>query len=159
MTNSLLERLYGGLWGGAIGWAMETPDLATVEPGFELGFEPRFEPSIAPSVLWVQQSLLWNERVELDRDWAEVLGIVLEAEHRSSGDWTVAMPWAMNRSKHRAVTGLWLGTQLGVTGGSRAIPVSLRVKYEGLGLQMRSQAEAMVRSTRGIRATTLPILA
>jgi hypothetical protein len=154
MTNSLLERLYGGLWGGAIGWVMETPDLAAVEPKIE-----QIEPQIEPSVLWVQQSLLWNEAVEVGGDWAQVLAIVLEAERRSSGDWTVGFPWAMNRSENRAVTGLWLGTILGMNGGSRAIPVSLRVKYQQLGRETRSQAEAMVRSTRGIQAPTLPILA
>ncbi len=156
MTNSLLERLYGGLWGGAIGWAMETSDL-----GGELEADnPQIDPSVLdPSIVRVQQSLLWNEAVEVEGAWAKVLAIVLEAERRSSGDWILALPWAMNRSHNRAVTGFWLGTLIGVKGRSRAIPAALRVKYQTLGIESRSQAEQIMRSTRGIEATTLPILA
>jgi hypothetical protein len=152
MTNSLLERLYGGLWGGAIGQA--------------IGRAVALDKSIDdhhhhPDWLRVQQLLLWEQSItpeDLDPDLGAVLTGVLEADRRSGGDWTIALPWAISRSPIPSVTGLWLGTTLGIKGGSRTIPIEHRIAHRDLGIQLRSQAEVMVRSSRGIGAPTIPIL-
>ncbi len=152
MANSLLERLYGGLWGGAIG---QTLGQAVAQDESIDHYDDH------PDWRRVQQLILWEQAVEpedLDPDLGAALTWVLEADRRSGGDWTIALPWALHRSPIPSVTGLWLGTTLGLKGGSCAIPIEHRIAYPDLGIQLRSQAEAMVRSSRGIGAPSIPIL-
>ena len=157
MANSLFERWYGGLLAGAIGGAIAQADWMahwTAEPLSESSAES------LPNMARVQDLIL-SDRIPdsgLDGDEALALDVALEAVRRSSGDWTLAFPWAMQRSPNPGLTGVWLGTLLGMNGGSRSIPIELRVAHQDLGIQLRPKAEARVRSDSGIGAMVLPIL-
>ena len=157
MANSLCERWYGGLLAGGIGGAIA-----------QANWTPK-----SPSESWAEslpdttrvQDLILSDRIPasgldaaLDGDEALALDVALEAVRRSAGDWTVAFPWAMQRTPNPGFTGVWLGTLLGMNGGSRSIPIELRVAYRDLGIQLRPNAEARVRSHSGISARVLPIL-
>ena len=151
MKNSLFERWYGGLLGGAIGGAIAQADWMTQSLGKSL-------PDIDP----IQALILNSDRTlavdpGLDGDEALALEVALNAMQRSFGDWTVAFPWAMSRTPHPWLTGVWLGTQLGMNDGPRSIPIELRLTYGELGLELRAKAEARVRSHSGIGAIALPI--
>jgi hypothetical protein len=155
MKNSLFERWYGGLLGGAVGGAIAQMDWMTDPMTQSL-------PDIDP----IQDLILSGDRTLegsladglLDSDEVLALEVAFEAVRRSFGDWTVAFPWAMPRSPHPWLTGVWLGTQLGMNGGSRSIPIELRLAHRDFGLQLRAKAEARVRSQSGIGAIALPIL-
>ena len=161
MANSLFERWYGGLLAGAIGgaiaqadWMTEFPDKSSAES----------LPDMAQNMAQMQDLIL-SDRIPgsgldfgLEGDEALALDVALEAVRRSSGDWTIAFPWAMQRSPNPWLTGVWLGTLLGMNGGSRSIPIELRVAYRDLGIQLRPKAETRVRSHSGIGARVLPIL-
>ena len=161
MVNSLFERWYGGLLAGAIGGAIAQADWMA-EFSSKSSAEPLAEslPDIAQ-----MQDLILSDRIPdsgldfgLEGDEALALDVALEAVRRSSGDWTIAFPWAMQRSPNPWLTGVWLGTLLGMNGGSGSIPIDLRVAHRDLGIQLRPQAEARVRSYSGIGARVLPIL-
>ena len=161
MTNSLFERWYGGLLAGAIGGAVARADWME----HEMAESPSesLAKSLAKSVpnMTRVQDVILSDRIsdaELDGDEALSLDVALEAMQRSAGDWTVAFPWAMQRSPNPWLTGVWLGTVLGVNGGPRSIPIELRVAHRDLGIQLRPNAEARVRSHSGIGAMVLPIL-
>lgn len=154
MKNSLFERWYSGLWGGAIGGAIAQIDQMT---------DPMTQSRL--SIDRMQDLILSGDRLlegfldgGLDRDEALALEVAVEAMRRSFGDWTVAFPWALRLSPHPWITGVWLGTHLGMNGGSQVIPIELRLTYRDLGLPLRAKAEARVRSHSGIGARVLPIM-
>ena len=157
MTNSLFERWYGGLLAGAIGGAIAQADW--MEPWMAQSPSESLAKSV-PNMTQVQDLIL-SDRIsdaELDGEEALALDVALEAMRRSAGDWTVAFPWAMQQSPNPWLTGVWLGTLLGVNGGPRSIPIELRVAHRDLGIQLQPNAEARVRSYSGIGAMVLPIL-
>lgn len=161
MANSLFERWHGGLWAGAIGGAIaqangmaESPSESLTEPLTDMA---RVQDLILSDILRDRISDAELD-AELDGDEALALDVALEAMRRSAGDWTVAFPWATGRSPNPWLTGIWLGTLLGINGGSRSIPIELRVAHRDLGIQLRSIAEARVRSYSGISARVLPLL-
>ena len=159
MVNSLFEqsffeRWYGGLWAGAIGGAIAQAGWMAESSGESL------TDNIAQADQ-VQDLILSGDRISdfgLEGDEAVAMDIALQALRRSSGDWTIAFPWAMQRSPNPELTGIWLGTLIGMNGGSRSIPIGLRVTHRDLGIQLRPKAEARVRSYSGIGAIVMPIL-
>ena len=152
--QSLFERWHGGLWAGAIGGAIAQADWMTESSGESLTDN-------ITQAAQVQDLILSGDHISdfgLEGDEAVAMDIALQALGRSSGDWTIAFPWAMQRSPNPGLTGVWLGTLIGMNGGSRSIPIQLRVTHQELGIQLRPKAEARVRSYGGVGAIVMPIL-
>ena len=157
MVNSLFEQWYGGLWAGAIGGAIAQADWMAEFSGESLTGSLMNVTQAAQ----VQDLILSGDRISdfgLEGDEAVAMDVALQALRRSSGDWTIAFPWTMRRSPNPGLTGVWLGTLVGMNGGSRSIPIQLRVTYRDLGIQLRPKAEARVRSYSGVGAIVMPIL-
>ena len=151
--QSLFERWYGGLWAGAIGGAIAQADWRVESSGES--------PTNITQAAQVQDLILSGDRVSdfgLEGGESVAMDVAFQALRQSSGDWTIAFPWAMQRSPNLGLTGVWLGTLIGMNGGSRSIPIGLRVTYRDLGIQLRPQAEARVRSYSGVGAIVMPIL-
>lgn len=151
--HSLFEQWYGGLWAGAIGGAIAQANWMAEFSGESLT-------NIARAAQ-VQDLILSGDRISefgLESDEAVAMDVALQAMRRSSGDWTIAFPWAVRRSPNPGLTGVWLGTLIGMKGGSRSIPIQLRVTHRDLGIQLRPKAESRVRSYSGIGAIVMPIL-
>ena len=147
--QSLFERWYSGLWAGAIGGAIAQADWRAESLNNNA------------QAAQVQDLILSGDRISdfgLEGDEAVAMDVALQALGRSSGDWTIAFPWAMQRSPNLGLTGVWLGTLIGMNGGSRSIPIGLRVIHRELGVQLRPKAEARVRSYSGVGAIVMPIL-
>ncbi len=157
MANSLFERWYGGLLAGAIGGAIAQADWMAEPPRESLPEMPHMA-RVQDLILSGDRTLESGSDSGLEGDEALALDVALEAMRRSSGDWTLAFPWAMQQSPNPWLTGVWLGTLLGMNGGSGSIPIELRVAHRDLGIPLRPKAEARVRSHSGIGARVLPIL-
>lgn len=135
MTTSLLEGLYGGFWGGAIGWVLGGGEIDAIDA-------------------W---ETLLTEAPTPEYDWAQEIVTVV------NGDWTLAFDLglqseSMNALENPAALGFWLGKQLGDRNGRLGIPRLVRWQYEALEPWAKQQAIRQVRSRWGVGAETVPIL-